>query len=67
MDGMMAQTEWRRGRGDSGGRTGLPVRIGSGALSLAEPMESPPTVVAGRSNRPEGTLNRLGLSSGRAP
>ena len=38
-------------------------RIGSGALSLADPMEPPPSVVPGRGNGPEGTPDRLGLSS----
>ena len=63
LDGVMAETEWRRGRADSAGRTGPPVRLGSGALSFAEPMEPPPTVVTGRGNEPEGTPDRFSLPS----
>ena len=64
---MMAEMEWRRGRAASGGCTGLPVRLGSGALSFAEPMESPPPVVTGRGNEPEGIPDRFSLSSPTAP
>jgi hypothetical protein len=67
MDGVMAKTEWRRGRADSGGRTGLPVRLGSGALSFAEPMESTPTVATERGNEPKVTPDRFSLSSSKAP
>ncbi len=61
--GVMAKTGWRRGRTKSGGRIGLPARLGSGALSLADPMEPPPSVVTGRGNGPEVTPDRFGLSS----
>ena len=63
MGSVMAKKEWRRGRADSGGRTGLPVRLGAGALSFAEPMEPPPTVVTGRGNEPEVIPDRFSLSS----
>jgi hypothetical protein len=39
-------------------------RIGSGALSLADPIGPPPSVVTGRDNGSEGTPGLLGLSRG---
>ncbi len=61
--GAVAETGWRCGRADGGGRIGLPARLGSEALSLADPMEPPPSVVTGRGNGPEVTPDRFGLSS----
>ena len=61
--GAMAETGWRCGRADSGGRIGLPARLGSGAPSLADPMGPPPSVVTGRGDSPKGTPGLLGLSS----
>lgn len=59
----MAETGWRRGGADSGRRIGLRVRLGSGELSLADPMGPPPSVVTGRGNGPKGTPGLLGLST----
>ena len=62
--GAMAETGWRCARADSGRRTGLSARLGSGALSLADPMGLPPSVITGRGNGPKGTPGLLGLSRG---
>ena len=62
--GSLAETGERRGRAGRGGHTELLIRPGSGALSLADPMEPPPSVVPGRGNGVEGTPDRLGLSRG---
>jgi hypothetical protein len=62
--GVMAETGWRRGRADSGGQTGLPARLRSGALSLADPMGPPPSIITGRGNGPKDTPALLGLSRG---
>ncbi len=51
------------GRVDSGGRIGLPGRLGSGELSLADPIGPPPSVVMAKGDWPEVTPDRLGLSS----
>jgi hypothetical protein len=50
-------------KGFSGKHTKPPTPLGSGELSLANPMEPPPSVVPGRGNGPESTPDRLGLSS----
>jgi hypothetical protein len=63
----MAETGWRRGPADSGGRTGLRARLGSGELSLVDPMGPPPSVVTRRGIGPEVTPDRLGLSSPTPP
>jgi hypothetical protein len=60
----MAEAGWRCGRADSGGRTGLRARLGSEALSLADPMGPPPSIITGRGNGSEVTPDRLGLSRG---
>ena len=52
---------------DSGGRIGLPRRLGSGELSLAAPIGPPPSVVRAKRDWPEVTPDRLGLSSSTAP
>jgi len=62
--GAMAETGSRRGPADSSGHTELPARLGSGALSLADPMGPPPSVIRGRGNGPKGTPGPLGLSRG---
>jgi len=50
---------------DSGGRPGLPARLESGALSLADPMGPPPSIITtGRGKGPNGTPGPLGLSRG---
>jgi hypothetical protein len=43
---------------------GGPARLGSEALSLADPMEPPRSFVTGRNNGSEVTRDRLGLSRG---
>ncbi len=58
----MAETGWKRGRTNSDGYAGLPARLGSEALSLADPMRPPPSNITGRSNDPKGTPGLLGLS-----
>jgi hypothetical protein len=63
----MAETGWRGARADSGGHTGLSARLGSGALSLADPMGPPPSIIRGRGNGQKGTPGLLGLSSPTAP
>jgi hypothetical protein len=60
----MAETGWRCARADIGGHTGLSACLGSEELSLADPMEPPPSVVTGRGNGPKGTPGLLGLSRG---
>ena len=60
----MAEAGWRRGRANSHGCIGLPARLGSGALSLTDPMGPPPSIITGRSNGPKGTPSLLGLSRG---
>ncbi len=62
----MAEMGWRRGRADSGRRIGLPARLGSGELSLTDPMGPLPSVVRVRGDWPEVTPDRLGLSRERA-
>jgi len=61
--GAMAETESRCARAEIGGHTGLSARLGSEALSLADPMGPPPSVVTGRGDSPKGTPGLLGLSS----
>jgi len=61
--------QWPRRDGDAGartvgGHTRLSARLGSGALSLADPMEPPPSIITGRSNGLKGTPGPLGLSRG---
>jgi hypothetical protein len=63
MDGVMAETGRKREQTSGGKRIGLPARLGSGALSLADPMEPPPSLVTGRDNGSEATPDRPGLSS----
>ena len=46
--GAMVETGWRRGRGDSGGRIGLPGRLGFEELSLPDPMGPPPSIITGK-------------------
>ncbi len=41
--------------------------LGSEALSLADPMGPPPSVITGRGNGPKGTPGPLDLSSSTAP
>ena len=60
----MAETGWKCGRRNSGGRIGLHARLGSGALFLADPMGPPPSVIRGRGNSPQGTPGPRGLSRG---
>jgi hypothetical protein len=57
----MAETGCRRV--DSGGRIGLPGHLGSGELSLVDPMGPPPLVDRAKGDWPEVTPDRLGLSS----
>ena len=60
----MAEAGWRRGRANSDGCIGLPARLGSGALSLTDPMGPPPSIIRGRGNDPKGAPSLLGLSTG---
>jgi hypothetical protein len=60
----MAETGWRRARADSGIHTRLSARLGFGALSLADPMGPPASVISGRGNAPKGTPGHPDLSSG---
>jgi len=62
--GVLAELGWGCARADIGGHTGLSARLGSGALSLADPMGPPPSIITGRSNSPKGTPGLLGLSRG---
>jgi hypothetical protein len=53
-----------RRRGQCGGYTGPSARLGSGELSLTDPMGPPRSFVTGEDNGSEGTPDRLGLSRG---
>lgn len=65
----MAERGWRCGQASSGGRIGLPARLGSEEQILAGPMGPPPSIIAERANgskvlRTSSACQERGLEGG---